>query len=83
MSVPGYPAGEAVIVSTLPVCDVHRFASPSSPDEPARFDAKTSMGPWANLCQKHYEQFGLGLGLGLGQRLILPSEVSESEKAGR
>jgi hypothetical protein len=33
-------------------------------------DGKTKMGPWANMCNKHYAMYGVGLGLGLGQRLM-------------
>lgn len=35
----------------------------------AVYDAKTKMGPWAYLCQVHFEQFGVGLGTGKGQKL--------------
>ena len=35
----------------------------------ASYDAKLSVGQWAYVCQKHYEQFGVGLGLGLGQKI--------------
>jgi len=37
----------------------------------ATYDGVTSLGPWANMCQKHFGEFGLGLGLGVGQKLIL------------
>jgi len=34
------------------------------------------MGPWANLCEHHFENYGVGLGLGFGQELILISNKS-------
>lgn len=37
--------------------------------KPAKFDAKTSLGPWAFLCQEHFTQYGVALGLGWGQRI--------------
>ena len=36
----------------------------------AKYDGKTRLGPWANMCSMHFKQYGLGLGLGLGQKLI-------------
>jgi hypothetical protein len=37
-------------------------------------DGKTTFGPWANMCDRHFEAHGVGLGLGRGQRLIVRSE---------
>ena len=37
---------------------------------PASYDGKTSMGPWANMCEDHFQSHGTGLGTGRGQRLI-------------
>ena len=28
-------------------------------DEPAVYDSKTKMGPWANMCQVHFFRYGL------------------------
>ena len=36
----------------------------------AKYDGKTKMGPWADMCQEHFDEFGVGLGLGRGQKLI-------------
>jgi hypothetical protein len=52
-----------VDVIELPKCD---FC-----DEPAQYDGKTQIGPWAYMCQRHFTAFGVGLGLGRGQRLVL------------
>jgi hypothetical protein len=33
------------------------------------YDGKTKMGPWANMTETSYKQFGIGrLGLGYGQK---------------
>lgn len=31
------------------------------------YDAKTSLGPWANMCPTCFKVAGVGLGTGLGQ----------------
>jgi len=36
----------------------------------AVYDAKTVFGPWAYLCEDHFNILGLGLGLGKGQRIV-------------
>lgn len=38
---------------------------------PAVVDGKTKFGPWANMCQEHFDRYGVGLGTGRGQRLII------------
>lgn len=53
-----------VVVSERPSCDFCNISTP------AMIDGKTKMGPWANMCNKHYAMYGVGLGLGLGQRLM-------------
>jgi hypothetical protein len=35
------------------------------------FDAKTKMGPWANLCQDCFNKQGVGLGIGKGQKYTI------------
>jgi hypothetical protein len=38
----------------------------------ALYDAKTDRGPWAFMCQTHFDAHGPGkLGLGIGQKLVL------------
>lgn len=53
-------------VSEIPPCDFHH----QTPAQ-AEYDAKTALGPWANMCEPHYHLHGIGLGLGKGQRLVL------------
>ena len=40
----------------------------------AEYDAKTTYGPWAYLCEEHFQKLGMGLGLGKGQKLIKENE---------
>lgn len=58
----------AVTVASPPPCD---FCG----SEEALYDGKTKHGPWAYMCQKHFDRFGVGLGMGKGQRLILPGDA--------
>jgi hypothetical protein len=64
-----------VTVAVIPPCDFHRAAIVPS-IVPAVVDGKTRLGPWANMCEAHFAQYGVGLGTGKGQRLIL----AEGEK---
>jgi hypothetical protein len=50
-------------VAKIPKCNIC--------GEDAEYDGKTTMGPWAFMCQADFEFFGVGLGTGLGQRLVL------------
>jgi hypothetical protein len=53
-----------VKVSEFPACD---FCG-----HDAHYDGMTRMnGAWANMCDFHFKQAGVGLGLGKGQKLIL------------
>ena len=58
------------LVSHLPDCDICKMEG-YSPVRKAHYDAKTLMGPWANLCTTHFRQYGIGLGLGKGQKLVV------------
>lgn len=59
--------GVSTVVTRRPACD---FCGAE-----AQFDAKTTSGPWANMCLPCYKVHGVGLGTGLGQRLYLAHEV--------
>lgn len=51
-------------VASIPPCD---FCG-----KPAQYDAATTQGPWAYMCEIDFRRFGKGvLGLGKGQRLVL------------
>ena len=55
----------------LPACDVcGKYAT---------HDAKTTSGPWAYLCDDHFEAIGIGLGTGKGQKLILVNPEIEKK----
>ena len=56
-----------VELETLPKCN---FC-----EEDARYDAKTTKGPWAYMCERHWSFYGSQkLGTGKGQRLVLAGE---------
>ena len=38
-------------------------------EKPAKYDAKTKMGPWASMCEAHNYRYGIGLGVGKGQKI--------------
>jgi len=54
-------------VKNFPRCDF----CPSD----ARYDGRTTAGPWANMCNLHFQEFGVGLGLGKVQRLAIEKAV--------
>ena len=56
-----------VVINEMPLCD---FCLQEKDNFPASFDGKTKMGAWANMCEKHFRQYGIGLGLGKGQKLM-------------
>ena len=58
-----------VEVLKLPDCD---FCG-----ETAKYDGRTKLGPWANMCQYCFNIYGIGLGLGRGQELILETREEE------
>ena len=55
-----------VNVPEFPPCD---FCKREGRQRPAQYDGKTVFGPWAYMCETHYQRYGIGLGLGRGQRL--------------
>ncbi len=57
-------------VTKLPPCDIHLYER-NGTVVPAKYDAKTKKGPWANMCESCFRTHGIGLGVGRGQRLIL------------
>lgn len=60
-----------VIIYDLRHCDLCLLEDASQAPAPAEYDAKTKAGPWANLCEGHYETERAydTLGTGKGQRL--------------
>ena len=59
-----------VTVASLPKCDL----CPADDAALAAYDARTVMGPWANMCEGHFAHYGVGLGTGSGQRLVLATK---------
>jgi len=37
----------------------------------AHYDGRTDRGPWAYMCESHFNSRGMGLGTGRGQELIV------------
>lgn len=64
-------------LSERPNCDI---CSQQGYDVPAAVDAATSMGPWANMCLHHMQQYGYGLGEGRGQVLLCGDEMDATLK---
>lgn len=57
-----------VEVTELPWCQMH----PADQDPVlAAYDGKTTLGPWAFMCDPCFKQYGIGLGVGRGQQLIV------------
>jgi len=46
-------------------------------DEEAMFDDKTTMGPWANLCETHQKMFGVGIGFRFEKRVKIAAEKTD------
>ena len=66
--------GTVAYVATMPMCDICTVNG--DPTVPAQYDAKTTEGPWANLCITHFRLYGPGkLGTGLGQKLVLEQDT--------
>ena len=58
-------------VAVLPDCD---FCIEQGVSCAAKYDGKTILGPWAYMCDAHFQRYGVGLGLGKGQELVLERE---------
>ena len=59
-------------ISSPHYCDFHVVDSNGEQAKVlAEYDGATTMGPWANMCEAHFNLYGTGLGLGRGQRLII------------
>ena len=59
-------------------CDFHVVDSKGGQAKVlAEYDGATTMGPWADMCESHFRQYGTGLGLGKGQRLIIVPRKTE------
>jgi hypothetical protein len=58
-----------VKVPSLPDCDLKHDTAVK-----AHYDGKTIHGPWAFMCEAHFQSEGTGLGTGRGQKLIVAEE---------
>ena len=62
-------------LDTLPDCDVCKLEFAMATPNKARYDGKTTVGPWGYMCEEHFSTVGIGLGLGKGQRIITPTDT--------
>ena len=62
--------GHEVLMTRIPTCDVCEYED-AKPGVPAAYDARTKMGPWANVCEAHFKSHCYGTGLSRGQKFIL------------
>lgn len=51
-----------------PSCDICKYLD-GKDGVPAQYDGRTTMGPWAAMCEKHFKSHGTGLGTGNGQKI--------------
>lgn len=63
---------DKAVVARLPECDIH--AARGEPEVTARYDGKTTHGPWAHMCSDCFSAHGVGLGTGRGQELVVDKE---------
>jgi hypothetical protein len=61
-----------VVVKEFPRCDLCQSE--------ARYDGRTVLGPWANMCYGHFKSHGVGVGLGKGQKLVKKEAKKEASK---
>jgi len=65
-------------VMTIPECDIHKYDM-NTPGIPAKYDAATTRGPWASMCEPCWvaNRRSPDLGTGKGQEyvLITPEEA--------
>ena len=67
---------EEMAARTAAAFDVPRdMLGERQPPPPATFDAKTTSGPWAYMCDECFRKYGIGLGVGLGQQIIRRKEL--------
>lgn len=67
---------ECVWVGKEPTCDVCEHIEGVKGVE-AVVDGKTNRGPWALMCERHFDTHGMGLGTGRGQRLVKRKGASD------
>ncbi len=69
VTIDDWPAETMVTVTEERTCNICHTR--------AAYDARTEFGPWAFLCDAHYEKIGTGIGVGIGQRIVIePIEKS-------
>lgn len=66
---------EVLLVESIPNCN---FCDDGTPGP---YDFVTTIGPWANGCEKHYKEYRLyaDLGMGKGQLYVTKDQLSPNE----
>lgn len=64
-----------------PTCDLCKYLD-GKDGEPAQYDGRTTMGPWAAMCEKHFQSHGTGLGTGNGQKITGTSAAKTADALG-
>jgi hypothetical protein len=54
-------------VHKIPKCDI---CLSHGVEKDAVYEAKTTFGPWAFLCEECFNEVGISLNMGLGRRII-------------
>lgn len=67
---------EIILVSSIPPCN---FCTDGTPGP---YDFATYMGPWANGCERHWQQYAAisKLGTGYGQLWVTEDQVAWTER---
>ena len=70
--------GTIAYVTELPQCD---FCKQGGTNRKAKYDFRTSWGPWANGCTAHYitNRAHTELGIGHGQELVVGEEPERTD----
>jgi hypothetical protein len=69
--------GYVVRMTVLPDC---QFCAEGNVKRLAKYDAKTKFGPWAYVCESHFNRLCIGIGVGYGQLLIKSSTMVDGEQ---
>ncbi|GLY20025.1 hypothetical protein Kisp01_70390 [Kineosporia sp. NBRC 101677] len=62
-------------------CDIHWYEQQEKVQ--AHYDGATTKGPWANMCEACFLDYGRGLGTGRGQRLIVGDKPAPDPERAR
>lgn len=64
----GTVMGDVAYIPEAVACDICNM---QGEEVKAEYDGATIHGPWAYMCEMHFQALGVGLGTGKGQKLIV------------